>query len=158
LFGGSGPLGIDKRLRSAVGCDDRDQVCELLRLQCEQLVAGLSGLKRAGRALALPDQSRHLGAVGIDVADDTGLHAECVLKAADRVLPARASIGDEPLNASVRPVTMMMITAMILATGPSIDWRMDCSGASQGIEEPDAWAAGARRKLRVSAVAVVARR
>ena len=38
---------------------------------------------------------------------------------------------------------MMIITAMILATGPSIDSRMDCSGASQGMEEPDACAAGA---------------
>ena len=27
-------------------------------------------------------------------------------------------------NARVRPVTMMMMTAMILATGPSMDWRM----------------------------------
>src|SRR5690606_36307133 len=27
-------------------------------------------------------------------------------------------------NASVRPVTMMMMTAMILATGPSMYWRI----------------------------------
>ncbi len=82
-------------------------------------------------------------------------------KAIDRPKTIWMSRRNPPLvspNASVRPVTMMMITAMILATGPSIDWRMDCSGASQGIEEPDAWAAGARRKLRVSAVAAVARR
>ncbi len=31
---------------------------------------------------------------------------------------------------------MMMITAMILATGPSIDSRIDCSGASHGMDEP----------------------
>src|SRR5690606_19929739 len=36
-------------------------------------------------------------------------------------------------KASVRPVTMMMITATILATGPSTDSRIDCSGASQGM-------------------------
>lgn len=33
---------------------------------------------------------------------------------------------------------MMIITAIILATGPSIDSRMACSGASQGIDEPAA--------------------
>ena len=33
---------------------------------------------------------------------------------------------------------MMMITATILATGPSMDSRIDWSGASHGIEEPDA--------------------
>src|SRR6185437_10339064 len=41
-------------------------------------------------------------------------------------------------KASVRPVTMMMMTAMILATGPWIESRMDCSGASQGMFEPAA--------------------
>src|SRR3546814_19119021 len=40
----------------------------------------------------------------------------------------------------LRPVTMMMITATILATGPSIDSRIDCSGASHGIDEPPAQA------------------
>src|SRR3546814_12384546 len=59
-------------------------------------------------------------------------------------------------KASVRPVMMMIITAMILATGPSIDSRMDCKGASQGIDDPEAWAAGASasvRKLTDTAVA-----
>eukprot|EP00873_Tetraselmis_striata_P031438 jgi/Tetstr1/451702/TSEL_038738.t1 len=57
-------------------------------------------------------------------------------------------------NASVRPVTMMMITATILATGPSTDSRMDCSGASQGMEEPDAWAGAVIRLAQVKAAAV----
>ena len=35
---------------------------------------------------------------------------------------------------------MMMITATILATGPSMLSRIDCSGASHGIDEPPAWA------------------
>ena len=35
---------------------------------------------------------------------------------------------------------MMMITAMILATGPSIDSRIRCSGSSHGMDEPAAWA------------------
>jgi len=57
-------------------------------LQSEQLVAGLRGLQRAGRALALADEVRHLRAIRVDVADETGLHAHRVLQAADRVLPA----------------------------------------------------------------------
>src|SRR3546814_19529946 len=40
-------------------------------------------------------------------------------------------------KARVRPVIMMMITAMILATGPSMDSRIDCRGASHGIDEPE---------------------
>jgi len=42
---------------------------------------------------------------------------------------------------------MMMITATIFATGPSTESRMDCSGASQGIEEPAACAAGTMNRL-----------
>src|ERR1700680_3088791 len=41
-------------------------------------------------------------------------------------------------NASVRPVTMMMITAMILETGPSIDCRICWRGCSHGMFEPAA--------------------
>ena len=37
-------------------------------------------------------------------------------------------------------MTMMMITAMILATGPSTDWRICWSGCSQGMLEPAAQA------------------
>src|SRR5216683_2153709 len=43
-------------------------------------------------------------------------------------------------NASVRPVTMMMMTAMILATGPSTDCRIWFNGCSQGMLEPAACA------------------
>src|SRR6516164_10276977 len=43
-------------------------------------------------------------------------------------------------NASVRPVTMMMMTAMILATGPSTDCKIWFSGCSHGILEPAAQA------------------
>src|SRR5216683_6141797 len=54
-------------------------------------------------------------------------------------------------NASVRPVTMMMITAMILATGPSTDCRIWFSGCSHGMLEPAAQA-GAQSNV-VSTVA-----
>src|SRR5690606_2624347 len=61
-------------------------------------------------------------------------------------------------NARVRPVTIMMMTAMILATGPSMDWRMLWSGASHGIDEPDAWAVGASTRLMARVDAAVAMR
>src|SRR5690606_32367126 len=57
-------------------------------------------------------------------------------------------------KASVSPVTMMMITATIFATGPSTDSRMDCSGASQGMEEPDAQAGAVIRLAHAKAAAV----
>src|SRR5215831_1221717 len=56
-------------------------------------------------------------------------------------------------NASVRPVTMMMMTAMILATGPSTDCRIWFSGCSHGMLEPAAQA-GASGNM-VSSVAKV---
>src|SRR5579872_6150983 len=43
-------------------------------------------------------------------------------------------------NASDSPVTMMMMTAMILATGPSTDCRIWLSGCSHGMLEPAAQA------------------
>src|ERR1700744_4729397 len=41
-------------------------------------------------------------------------------------------------KARVKPVTMMMMTATIFATGPWMESRMDCSGASHGMLEPAA--------------------
>src|ERR1700752_112367 len=41
-------------------------------------------------------------------------------------------------KASDSPVTMMMMTAMILATGPSTDCRIWLSGCSHGMLEPAA--------------------
>src|SRR5665213_2059297 len=43
-------------------------------------------------------------------------------------------------KASESPVTMMTITAMILATGPCTESRIDCRGASHGMFEPAACA------------------
>src|SRR6267378_3238972 len=59
-------------------------------------------------------------------------------------------------NASVRPVTMMMITAMILATGPSTDCRIWLSGCSHGMLEPAA-CAGAPGNVASIVRAVVAK-
>lgn len=61
-------------------------------------------------------------------------------------------------KASVRPVMMMIITATILANGPSIESRTDCSGASHGMPEPAAWAAGVKVTARTTAVAARATR
>src|SRR5947208_9244549 len=60
-------------------------------------------------------------------------------------------------KASVRPVTMMMITARILATGPSTDCRIWLSGCSHGMLDPAAYAArDIPPELRATAVAVTA--
>src|SRR5579872_1339164 len=53
---------------------------------------------------------------------------------------------DASPNASDNPVTMMMMTAMILATGPSTDCRIWLSGCSHGILEPAANAGLAARQ------------
>src|SRR5207302_4101889 len=59
-------------------------------------------------------------------------------------------------KASVRPVTMMMITARILATGPSTDCRIWLSGCSHGILEPAASAVGdIAPGLRATATAII---
>src|SRR5262245_59171381 len=59
-------------------------------------------------------------------------------------------------KARLNPVTMMMTTAMTLVTGPSIDSRMRCSGASQGMPDPAACAVAApiTRKARLSTPAM----
>src|SRR5438552_292568 len=58
-------------------------------------------------------------------------------------------------KASVRPVTMMMITARILATGPSTDCRIWLSGCSHGMLEPAASAVGEiATELRATATAI----
>src|SRR6476646_4940306 len=57
-------------------------------------------------------------------------------------------------KASVRPVTMMMITARILATGPSTDCRIWLSGCSQGMFEPAARAFEAAATVQTAADAL----
>ena len=62
-------------------------------------------------------------------------------KAIDRpntIWTSRRKPPDVSPKARLRPVTMMMITATIFATGPSMLSRIDCSGAYQGIDEPPA--------------------
>lgn len=49
-------------------------------------------------------------------------------------------------KASDSPVTMMMMTAMIFATGPSTDCRIWFSGCSQGMFEPAAQAGALARQ------------
>src|SRR5437763_16465028 len=63
----------------------------------ENLFAGLARLQCACCTLAGSDESRHLGAVGVEVTYHCGLHPHGILKARDRVLPTDLSIGDECL-------------------------------------------------------------
>src|SRR3546814_1841118 len=84
---------------------------------------------------------------------------ELAANAIDRPNTIWMSLRAPPLlspKASVRPVMIMIITAMILATGPSMDSRIDWSGASQGMDEPAAWAAGERDTVTKVAKAAVA--
>src|SRR5690606_31080123 len=60
-------------------------------------------------------------------------------------------------NAKVRPVTMMMITATILATGPCTDSSTCWSGSSQGMPEPAAWAVAARASTAAEPVRAIFR-
>lgn len=53
LFGSGGAFGLGERAGAAVGGQERDEIRKLLRLQGEDLIAGLRRLKGAGRALAL---------------------------------------------------------------------------------------------------------
>src|SRR3546814_16515052 len=61
-------------------------------------------------------------------------------------------------KARLRPVTMMMITATLLATGPSMLPRIDCNGAYHGIDEPPACAGVAVATITQAAVAESATR
>src|SRR3546814_7924077 len=58
-------------------------------------------------------------------------------------------------NASVSPVTIMMMTATIFATGPGTDSHTCCSGSSHGIPEPAAFAVAARAMPSMVAAAAV---
>src|SRR5690606_14770508 len=74
---------------------------------------------------------------------------ELAAKAIDRpntIWISRRNPPEVSPKARLRPVTMMMITATILATGPSMDSRMDWRGASQGIDEPPARAGAVMRR------------
>src|SRR3546814_7278192 len=58
-------------------------------------------------------------------------------------------------NASVSPVTIMMMTATIFANGPWTDSNTCCSGSSHGIPEPAACAVAARELPGMVAAAAV---
>src|SRR3546814_11826423 len=83
-------------LSPSVRGDDVRETGELLGLEREELIAGLRRLQGAGRALALAAERLHLGTVGVDFADDAGLHAPGVMQAAAGVLPAFAPLPHHP--------------------------------------------------------------
>src|SRR5579884_1534003 len=80
LFGRGRALRFGKRACASIGRHDGGEVGELLGLEGEDLVAGLRRLQRTGGALALADQRRHLGAVGVEIADHRCLHTHGILK------------------------------------------------------------------------------
>src|SRR4051794_30534501 len=70
--------------------------------------------------------------------DRKKLDAAKAIERPNTIWISRRKPPDESPKASVRPVTTMMMTAMIFATGPSTESRIFWSGASHGMEEPAA--------------------
>ena len=83
-----GLLGGIQRLGAPDRCHHGGQIGELLRLEREELITGLGGLKRAGRRLAGCHQLVHRRARAFDIADDTGLHLQRIFERADAGFPA----------------------------------------------------------------------
>ena len=92
-----GALRRFKVLRPALSRESSREIGELLRLKCEDLVAGLGCLQGTTGALTRCHKRGRLDAVGIEVADDAGLNPQGVLQRRDRILPARLSVGDQRL-------------------------------------------------------------
>src|SRR3954468_22598713 len=78
-----------KALRPALCRDSGGEVGKLLRLKCEDLIAGLGCLQGAARTLARRHERRCLDTIGVEIADDTGLDPERVLQRSDGILPPR---------------------------------------------------------------------
>ena len=85
-----------------MGRDDCREIRELLGLQRQKLVAGLGCLQSAGRTLARGDERGHLGAVGVEIADDRGLRPHGVLEAAHGILPTALRVRDQRLVRTTR--------------------------------------------------------
>lgn len=77
--------------------DDGREISELLCRQRQELIAGLACLQRTSRALARGDERRHLGVIGIDVADDGRLRPHSILESGHRILPTRLRVRDQRL-------------------------------------------------------------
>ena len=113
------------------------------RRAAEQDVLGQRPVDRdgeAGHVAGAVDQARHQTSAPPPKEKNDRKKLDAA-KAIDRPKTIWISCREPPdvsPKASVRPVMMMMITAMILATGPSMDSRIDCSGASHGMDEPEA--------------------
>src|SRR5262249_13527257 len=75
--------------------------------------------------------------------DRKKLDAAKAMDSPNTIWISRRKPPDVSPNASDSPVTMMMMTATILATGPSTDCRIWLSGCSHGMLEPAATARAA---------------
>ena len=79
-------------LSAPLGSDRCGEIGELLGQQGRQLVAGLRCLQSSRCGLARCHKRRHLGAVGVEIGDDAGLHPQRILQRRDRGLPARLCV------------------------------------------------------------------
>ena len=85
-------LGCLQVLSASLRRDRSGQISELLGLECRELIAGLCRLQCSGGGLARRHKRRHLGAVGVEVGDDAGLHPQRILQRRNRGLPARLRV------------------------------------------------------------------
>ena len=79
----SGTLGSFQTLRPSLSRNSRGEVSELLGLQSDELVASLRCLEGTGGRLTRRHQRRHLGTIGVEISDNTGLNLERILKCGD---------------------------------------------------------------------------
>ena len=85
-----------------MGGDDRREIRELLGLQRQELIAGLTRLQCTGRPLARGHKGGHLATIGVEVADDRGLRPHGILEASKRILPAALCVRDQRLIRNTR--------------------------------------------------------
>jgi len=76
-------LGGFQALSAPLGSDRCGQIGELLGQQGRQLVAGLGCLQGSRCGLARCHKCRHLGAVGVEIGDNAGLHPQRILQRRD---------------------------------------------------------------------------
>ena len=81
-------------LRPPLSDDSGREVRELLRLQRQDLVAGLGHLQRTGGALARGDQRRRLAPDSVEIADNADLNLQSILQCRHRGLPVRLRVVD----------------------------------------------------------------
>jgi P-type conjugative transfer protein TrbJ len=115
--------------------EERCQVCDLLGLKGQELVACLRRLERSGRALALADQRLDLGAGAGEVADHRRLGHQRVLEAGDGGLPALARTGEHLLARAERGAAAVALGEGALNVGDLVGESLGAGDQLLGLVE-----------------------